>query len=154
MKKNLKNKFCGILIILTGLLLVALSGWLGSKVWGTALLYTDAVIGKIAAYYWIILILALIVIIVGCLVFRKKAVVLEKTEDETLTDTKAETEVETAVKKESEKTTEKVSEAKPEKKTEVKPEEKPEEKTKDKCPKCGAQIKEGMKFCTACGEKL
>ena len=159
MKKNLKNKLLGISIILAGLLLAALGIWLASKVWGTALLYTDAVIGKIAAYYWIVLLLAVVVILAGYLLFRKKTVASEMTEtseaeaadteavQETTAEIKIKADVDdaetvTTVQKEAEKATEAITE------------EKQEEKPEGKCPKCGAQIKEGMKFCIKCGEKL
>ena len=71
-KANIINKIKGILIILIGLLLAAAGVWLYSKIWGTNLLFTDSSLGKVAKFYWIFLIAAVIVVVLGVCKFKKR----------------------------------------------------------------------------------
>ena len=80
-KENIKNKLKGILIILIGLVLAAVGVWLYSKVWGINLLFTDSSLGKVARFYWIFLIAAVIVVALGIRKFRKRVIVEQETEN-------------------------------------------------------------------------
>ena len=164
--KKAKNKISGVLMILVGLALLALGIWLFTKVWGTALLYTDAVLGRVAAYYWIALLAGLIAIIIGIILFGKKSkqpeqLVGEQTADEEKKvheDKVAELKIaddKVAVEKASEESAQK--ENPNTQKTEVVSQERVSETVPDpvtECPNCKAALKEGMKFCTKCGYKL
>lgn len=61
----------GFLEILVGVLILCVGLWLWSRTWGTMLLFTNATIGRLARYYWIVLIIAVILLIVGLLTMRK-----------------------------------------------------------------------------------
>lgn len=85
-KENIKNKLKGILIILIGLVLAAVGVWLYSKVWGINLLFTDSSLGKVARFYWIFLIAAVIVVALGIRKFRKRVIVEQETENSAQSD--------------------------------------------------------------------
>ena len=70
--KNIKNKRIGIVEIIVAFLFFIESIWLYTKVSGTNLLFTDSATGKIAAYYWVFLLIGLIVGILGIITIRKK----------------------------------------------------------------------------------
>lgn len=70
----------GFLEILAGVLILCLGLWLWSRTWGTMLLFTNADTGRLARYYWIVLIIAVVILSVGFLTMRKVRVE-KKTED-------------------------------------------------------------------------
>lgn len=168
--KKAKNKISGVLMILVGLALLALGIWLFTKVWGTALLYTDAVLGRVAAYYWIALLAGLIAIIIGIILFGKKSKQPEQTVGEQTVDEEKKVQEDkvaelkiaddkVSVEKDIEKAPEESAqkEIPDTKKIEMVLQERVSETVPDpvtECPNCKAALKEGMKFCTKCGYKL
>ena len=64
----------GILELVAGVAVLGLGIWLFSKTWGTALLFTDAFIGRMARYYWIVLVAAAVLLAVGVLTMRKRKI--------------------------------------------------------------------------------
>lgn len=143
----------GILELLAAIALLAAAGWLYTKVWGTALLYTDSSLGKVAGYYWILLIPAVALLVLGIITFKKRTAVSEEAVEETQA-----AEEPPAVKEESvaeivsATTTESTATAEPTADGASAAEQ--EQCTEDKCPNCGAPINKGNKFCINCGHKL
>ncbi len=71
-KKNIKNKGIGIIEIIVAFLFFIEGVWLYTKVLGTNLLFTDSATGKIAAYYWVFLLIGLLFGILAIITIRKK----------------------------------------------------------------------------------
>ncbi len=142
-KRNIKNKLIGAVELLVAFWLLVEGGWLYTKVSGTNLLFVDANLGKVAAYYWIFLLLGFIVGILGVITIRKKT---SEQESELF-------------EKELDKTKEEIKQI-----DNVVVEEKSSENTSKEtvsiakemilCPACSATIEKGKKFCTSCGKKL
>ena len=153
-KANIINKIKGILIILIGLLLAVAGVWLYSKIWGTNLLFTDSSLGKVARFYWIFLIAAVIVVVLGVCKFKKRVAAEPEQEagDQTGTQdiTQPAEETEPAVKADQAK--EEAEPAAKEEKTSKKSFLR--KKTGSTCPNCGKPISKGNKFCTSCGHKI
>ena len=159
-KANIIIKIKGILIILVGVLLAAAGVWLYSKIWGINLLFTDSWLGKIARFYWIFLIAAVVVVAIGVRKFKKRITV--EAEPETGAEAgkpKDEETVQEAVADASEKKEGQTDQMQPQE-TEPQAEEKApkkslmRKKTGSTCPNCNKPIGKGNKFCTSCGHKL
>ena len=169
-KANIINKVKGILIILVGVLLAAAGVWLYSKIWGINLLFTDATLGKIARFYWIFLIVAVIMVALGIRKFRKRIPVepeqaseeqasqaepQEKTQVDTPEENVKEiqsTETQSGEKVMQNEAKEEAEPAEKEEKVAKKPFMK--KKSNSTCPNCNKPIGKGNKFCTSCGHKL
>lgn len=181
-KKNIKNKIAGIFQLLAAFALLVVAGWLYSKVWGTALLYTDSSLGKIAAYYWVLFIPAAVLAVMGLITVRKKvpqpaeqleeevpkqaaenvqeqpaeqpvANVPEQPVEQPVAKVQEQPAEENVPKLPNENEQEQPAENKPAQPAEQ-PATKEQEESSDKCPNCGATIKPGNKFCVSCGHKL
>ena len=74
-KKNIKNKGIGIIEVIVAFLFFIEGVWLYTKVSGTNLLFTDSATGKIAAYYWVFLLIGLLFGILAIITIRKKDLV-------------------------------------------------------------------------------
>lgn len=142
-KKNIKNKLIGVAELLVAFWFLVEGGWLYTKVSGTNLLFVDANLGKVAAYYWIFLLLGFIVGILGVITIRKKisaqeSELFKKELDEKKEEVK---QVENVVVEEtlSENISKEIAS---------------DLKEMISCPACGATIEKGKKFCTSCGKKL
>lgn len=135
-KENVKNKgITGLIIMALGILIFLVGVWLFTRTCGTALLYTNSVIGKISQYYWIVICIAVIVTLVGFLFVKKYP--MKKKEEQSLPVTDIE-----------------VAQTQEEKESAVS--EKTEIDTTDikRCPACGKELKSETLFCIYCGEKL
>lgn len=168
----------GFLEILAGVLFLCLGLWLWSRTWGTILLFTNAATGRMARFYWIILIIAVVILIVGFLTMRKVRiekkfeVVKKEDEDKTLVKHEAakdekETPIlsDATVTEDGEKQNELVGVEKVDttdqmiptvsemKKAEV-PSSETIKMTVNECPGCGKDKKSGAAFCIYCGYKF
>ena len=168
-KKNIKNVLIGLLEVLLGIILLAAAVWLLSKAWGTALLYTDSVIGRFVKYYWVFLIAAAVMLIWGIITMKKRVAVKEETvaDEQEGEKTKVVEAIPNAVKVENLKATDNVVESgdtEMEKAVEVtltkegikqsETQSTPHEETQTECPKCHTLVSRNNRFCTNCGYEL
>lgn len=168
-KKNIKNVLIGLLEVLLGIILLAAAVWLFSKAWGTSLLYTDSVIGRVVKYYWVFLIAAAVMLILGTITIKKRDDVKEETvaSKQEGEKTKVVEVIPNAAKVEALKATKEVVESgdtEMEKSVEVtlpkedikqrEPQPTMHEETQKECPKCHTLVSINNKFCTNCGYEL
>lgn len=133
-RKNVNEKYVtGLIIMALGIFLFLAGVWLFSRTWGTNLLFTSSIIGRVSKYYWIVMCASAAMVLVGFWVIKKYP--LKKNDEQ---------QIPAAV-------TEMAPIQEEEKKSNVS--EKPEMEIK-KCPACGKEIKNGTLFCIYCGEKL
>lgn len=166
----------GILLLALGLALAILAAWMFSKTLGTALLFTDARIGKLVKHYWIVFIAAVACLAIGFALVRIKgkakaaavdspqeaagtdAVIAESDSpggetagmgggEAAASDSPQEAAGTDAMIAESDSPQEAAAGADVETVA-------AEERQAGVCPQCGKPIKEGALFCIYCGKRL
>ncbi len=68
------QRWKAFLLLFGGVILLLVSVWLYSKTLGTNLLFTDAFLGRVSRYYWVVLIPAAIALLAGGLMTRKRKI--------------------------------------------------------------------------------
>lgn len=148
------------LLLFGGVILLLVSVWLYSKTLGTNLLFTDAFLGRVSRYYWVVLIPAAIALLAGGLMTRKRKIpkpqipAAEPARQAESAEIQPEIQPETQPKVQPETQPKVQQEPQPETQPKVQPEPQPEEPGADTCPGCGKKKKPGNAFCIYCGYKF